>query len=300
MKSNEEHHHHHEVSGKNLGITIALNVFITIAEAIGGFITGSIALLSDATHNLSDVISLLVSFVANKLSKRKATEYSTFGLKRSEIFAAFINSTTLIVLATFILVEAVKRLINPAPVSANWVIYLALLSIAVNGASVLFIKADSKKNINMKSAYLHLFSDMLTSIAVLIGGLAMKYLQWFWVDAVFSIAIAVYLLYLSWDIFKTSLKILMQFTPAGIDLPLIVAELEKINGIKNIHHVHIWQLSEHEIMFEAHADMEADVPISQFDDMLDIIGETLHPFDIEHYTIQPEFSVNDSKNIIHN
>lgn len=243
---------------------------------------------------------MLVSYFANKLSKRKATENSTFGFKRSEIFAAFFNSTTLIVLAIFILVEAVKRLINPAPISADWVIYLALLSILVNGASVLFIKSDAEKNINMKSAYLHLFSDMLTSIAVLIGGLAMKYLQWFWVDAVFSIAIAVYLLYLSWDIFKTSLKIMMQFTPDGIDIPLIVAELEKINGIKNIHHVHIWQLSEHEIMFEAHADMEADVPISRFDEMLDIIGDTLHPFDIEHYTIQPEFSVNDNKNVIHN
>lgn len=300
MKSNNEHHHHHEVSGKNLGVTIALNVLITVAEAIGGFITGSMALLSDATHNLSDVISLLVSYVANKLSKRNATVQSTFGLKRSEIFAAFINSTTLIVLAIFILVEAIQRLITPAPISANWVIYLSLLSILVNGVSVLFIKEDAKGNINMKSAYLHLFSDMLTSIAVLIGGLAMKYLQWFWVDALFSIVIAIYLLLLSWNIFKTSIKILMQFTPEGIDISLIVAELEKINGIKNIHHVHIWQLSEHEIMFEAHADMEANVPISQFDEMLDIIGEILHPFDIEHYTIQPEFSVNDSKNIIHN
>ncbi len=300
MSKTEEHHHHHEVSGKNLGITIALNVFITVAEAIGGFITGSIALLSDATHNLSDVISLLVSYFANKLSKRKATENSTFGFKRSEIFAAFLNSTTLIVLAIFILVEAVKRLINPAPISADWVIYLALLSILVNGASVLFIKSDAEKNINMKSAYLHLFSDMLTSIAVLIGGLAMKYLQWFWVDAVFSIAIAVYLLYLSWDIFKTSLKIMMQFTPDGIDIPLIVAELEKINGIKNIHHVHIWQLSEHEIMFEAHADMAIDIPITKFEEILEQIDDTLHPFDIEHYTIQPEFSLNDNKNIIHN
>lgn len=297
---NNEHHHHHEVSRKSLGLAIVLNVMITAAEAVGGFISGSMALLSDATHNLSDVISLLVSYVANRLSKRKASESQTFGLKRSEIMAAFINSTTLIVLSVFILVGAAQRLISPDEISANWVIYLSLLSILVNGASVLFIKADAEESINMKSAYLHLFSDMLTSVAVLIGGLAMKYLQWFWVDAFFSIAIAIYLLYLSWDIFRTSLKILMQFTPAGIDVNLIVSELEGLEGIKNVHHVHAWQLGEHEIMFEAHTDLKNDIPISRFEEILEKIGAVLHRHSIEHFTIQPEFSVNDSKSIIHN
>ncbi len=297
--SQTDKHHHHEVSGKNLGITIALNVLITVAEAVGGFISGSMALLSDATHNFSDVISLVVSYVANRLTKRQASENRTFGFKRSEIFAAFLNSATLIVLAIFILVEAVKRLFAPTPISADWVIYLSLLSILVNGVSVLFIKEDAKENINMKSAYLHLFSDMLTSIAVLIGGLAMKYLHLFWVDSVFSIAIAVYLLYLSWDILKTSLKILMQFTPVGINVKLIVAELEKIDGVKNIHHVHVWQLSEHEIMFEAHIDLQKDITISEFEGILELIQKALHEFDIEHCTIQPEFGVDDSKSIIH-
>jgi len=300
MESNEKRHHHHDVSGKNLGITIALNIVIAVVEAVGGFISGSMALLSDATHNFSDVISLLVSYGANRLAKRDASEVQTFGYRRSEIFAAFLNSATLIVLAIFILVEAVKRLITPAPISADWVIYLSLLSILVNGASVLFIKGDTEDNLNMKSAYLHLFSDMLTSIAVLAGGLAMKYLQWFWVDSVFSITIAIYLLYLSWNIFKTSLKILMQFTPPGINLEQIVLQLEQISGVKNIHHVHVWQLSEHEIMFEAHVDLRNDISISGFEKILAVIQETLFGFEITHCTIQPEFAVEDSKHIIHN
>ena len=146
--------------------------------------------LSDAAHNFSDVLSLIISYTANRLSGQKATLTRTYGLKRSEILAALINSVTLLGLAIAILLESVKRLYKPIPIDSGWVIWLSLLSILVNGLSVLFIKADSRNSINIRSAYLHLFSDMLTSVAVLIGGLAMKYLQWYRVDALFSILIA--------------------------------------------------------------------------------------------------------------
>ncbi|GAB4294101.1 MAG: hypothetical protein Kow0068_19030 [Marinilabiliales bacterium] len=184
-----EHEHHHEISGKNLGWSILLNIAITLAETIGGIISGSMALLSDAIHNFSDVISLIVSYAANKLTKRKASEGKTYGFKRSEIIAAFINSATLIVLAIIIFIEGIQRFFNPVAISENWVIWLAIASILVNGLSVLFIRRDAHENINIKSAYLHLFSDMLTSIAVLAGGLAMKYLHWYRVDSVFTILI---------------------------------------------------------------------------------------------------------------
>lgn len=295
----EEKHHHHEVSGKNLGITILLNVIITVAEAVGGFISGSMSLLSDAAHNLSDVISLMLSYGANRLAKRKAGEKQTYGFKRSEILAAFINSATLVGLAIFIIVEATQRLFTHPTISVDWVIYLSLLSIVINGLSALFIKKDAEKNMNMKSAYLHLFTDMLTSVAVLIGGLAMKYLQWFWVDSVFSIAIAIYLLYMSWEILKSSIKILMQFTPDDIDLLEVVSHLEKIEGIKNVHHVHLWQINEHEFMFEAHVDMVKDSTISEFEKMLGQIKTELLSFEITHFTIQPEFEMNDNKQVIH-
>ena len=294
------HHHHHEASGKNLGITILLNLIITIAQIIGGIISGSMALISDATHNFSDVISLVISWIANRLSKKEATEKQTFGKRRSEILAAFFNSSTLIILSVFILFEAIQRLLDPKDIKADWVIWLAILSIAVNGLSVLFIHKDAKKNMNMKSAYLHLFSDMLTSIAVLFGGLAMKYFHWYWVDPVFSIGIAVYLLYMSWDIFRSSIRILMQYTPKGLDINKVVSEISKIDGVKNMHHVHIWQLNDHDIMFESHVDLENDMRISDFEKLVPIIEETLESFNIHHFTLQPEYDTDDDKEVIRN
>ncbi len=292
-------HHHHEVEGKNLFFTILLNAGISLAELIGGIISGSISLISDAIHNFSDVISLVVSYIANRLAKREATEKQTFGYRRSEIIAAFLNSATLIVLAVFILFEAVERFINPVEISSNLVIWLALGSIAVNGLSLLFIKKDAESNMNMKSAYLHLFGDMMTSIAVLIGGILMKYFHIYWIDPVFSILIAIYLLYLSWDIFKSSLKIMMQFTPEHIDIKEIAKDVAKIEDVKNIHHIHIWQISEHDIMFEAHIDMENDVKITDFERILKSVEDYLHDkYEIHHVTLQPEFLVDDNKNFI--
>jgi len=296
---NETEHNHYEVSGKNLGLAILLNVGITLAQAIGGIISGSMALLSDAAHNFSDVLSLVISYLANRLAKREATEKQTFGFRRSEILAAFINSATLIIISVIILFEAIQRLVNPVLISANLVIYLAIAGILANGISVLFIRNDSHENINMKSVYLHLFGDMLTSIAVLLGGLAMKYLQWFWTDSVFSMAIAIYLLYMSWGIVRSSLRIIMQFTPEEIDIQKIVNEIENIQGVKNIHHVHVWQINEHDMMFEAHIDISEDMKVSGFEKILENIKAVLSHYDIDHSTIQPEYMVDDNKQIIH-
>lgn len=290
---------HYEVSGKNLGLAILLNLFITLAQAIGGIISGSMALLSDAAHNFSDVLSLVISFLANRLAKRGATEKETFGFRRSEILAAFINSATLIVIAILILSEAIQRLINPVAISAIWVIYLAIAGILVNGVSALFLRNDSHENMNMKSAYLHLFTDMLTSVGVLLGGLAIKYLNWNWIDGVFSIVIAIYLLYMSLGIFRSSLRIIMQFTPEGIDINKIAVEIEMIQGVKNIHHVHVWQINEHNLMFEAHIDMSEDIKVSSFESILNEIKSVLKKNGITHSTIQPEFSADDKKKIIY-
>jgi cobalt-zinc-cadmium efflux system protein len=293
-------HHHHEVTGKNLFFTILLNAGISLAELIGGIISGSISLISDAIHNFSDVISLIVSYVANRLAKRQATEKQTFGYKRSEIVAALLNSATLIVLAFFILFEAIKRFIEPQHIKSDLVIWLALGSIVVNALSVLFIKEDAKENMNIKSAYLHLFGDMMTSIAVLIGGILMKYYHIYWIDPVFSILIGGYLLYMSWEIFITSLKIMMQFTPEHLDLTEISRHIELIPGVKNIHHIHTWQINEHDIMFEAHIDLESDIHITDFEKILIEIERFLeNKYGIHHITIQPEYSIQDDKKLIH-
>jgi len=292
-------HHHHEVKGQRLFWTIILNLSISIAELVGGLISGSIALISDAIHNFSDVLSLVISYIANKLTHKSASEKHTFGYKRSEILAAFFNSATLLILAFFILYEGVLRFFEPKQITPNLVIYLSIGSILVNAISVLFIQKDAKDNINMKSAYLHLFSDMLTSIAVLIGGILMKYYHIYWIDSLFSAVIALYLMYMSWGIFKSSLKIIMQFTPEDINLKNIANEIEEISDIKNIHHIHIWQINEHDIMFEAHIDLEKNIKITDFEQIKEQIEMILKKYHIYHITLQPEFSVEDSKQIIH-
>ncbi len=293
-------HHHHEVTGKNLFWVILLNAGISLAELVGGIIAGSMSLISDAIHNFSDVISLIVSYIANRLSKKASNEKQTFGYKRSEIIAAFFNASTLIILAGFILFEAVQRLLHPNPIKSDLVIWLALGSIAVNGLSVLFIKEDAKDNMNMKSAYLHLLGDMMTSIAVLIGGIVMKYFHIYWIDPVFSILIAIYLIYMSWSIFKSSLKIMMQFTPDNIDINQIAEDIGQIDGVKNIHHIHIWQINEHDVMFEAHLDLDEDCRITGFEKIMLEVNTYLKEYHgIEHTTLQPEYSIDDDKKLFH-
>ena len=292
------HHHHHEVNGNRLGITIFLNVLITVGQVIGGILSGCMALLTDAAHNFSDVLSLVISYIANRIARKKPTLKQTFGFRRSEIIAAFANSVTLIVIALVIIYEAVHRLFNPQPIASDWVIWLALGSILLNGLSVLLIRKDAQSNINMKSALLHLFSDMLTSVGVLIGGLLMKFYGWYYADAIFALLIAGYLLYLSWEIFNESLCILMQFTPKHIDVKEISAGINELNGIKNIHHVHCWQLDDHRIIFEAHVDLESDSSISEFEIILTQINAYLQKFGINHVNIQPEYETSDSKELI--
>lgn len=302
MRENVMHgseHRHRQVSGRNLAVAVILNAGITLAEGIGGIISGSMALISDAAHNLSDVLSLSISYFANRMSRRGATERQTFGFRRSEILAAFINSAMLIVISAVIMIEAVKRLLDPVEVSTSWVIWLALAAIIVNGISVLFLRKDADENMNMKSAYLHLFADMLTSVAVLIGGLAIRYLGWKWTDSILSIAIALYLLYICWGLFRSSLRIMMQFTPEEVDIMKITEEVTALDGVRNIHHVHVWQINEHEFMFEAHIDLDDDIRLSDFEVILGRIKGLLKGHGIGHSTIQPEFSVDDRKQVIY-
>ncbi len=180
-------HSHGNVSGRNVLITILLNVIITVAQVIGGIISGSMALLSDAAHNFSDVLSLIISYWAIKLSGREQTLRQTYGFKRAGIFAAFINTAILLVIAAFLISEAISRLIHPEPVTGQLVILLAALGILMNGLSLIFIKKDAEGNMNIRSAFLHLFADMLTSVAVLAGGLVIKFLGWLWIDGALTI-----------------------------------------------------------------------------------------------------------------
>ena len=293
------HNHSSDHKDRNLLISILLNSIITIAQIIGGFLSGSLALLSDALHNLTDVFSLIISYIASILSKKKATNTRTFGYKRAEIIAAFINASSLIVIAIYLVFEAINRFFNPQKIEAELVIWLSILGILFNGLSVLLLKKDSANNINIRSAYIHLLTDMLASIAVLIGGLLMKFYQVFWVDAALTVAIAVYLIIVGFSLLKESFNILMLFTPKEIRIEDVVQEVIKMDKINNIHHIHIWQLNESEIHLEAHIDFNDDLKFSEFNTILKLLESTLYEkFKINHFNIQPEYGTTDSKAII--
>ncbi|WP_136468508.1 cation diffusion facilitator family transporter [Flagellimonas onchidii] len=300
------HHHHHghqhshnDLKGRNLLISIVLNIAITVSQVIGGLISGSLALLSDALHNFSDVLSLIISYVAALLGKKKASKNKTFGYKRAEILAAFINAATLMVVAVILMIEAVERFFDPQEIGSNLVIWLSLIAILGNGFSVLLLKKDSEDNMNMKSAYLHLLTDMMASVAVLVGGLLMKFFQIYWVDAALTMAIGVYLIYMGYDLLKESTKVLMLFTPKSIEVKEIVESICTLKPVKNVHHVHIWQLNEEEIHLEAHIDFKEDIKLSEFDKILvDIEEHVYHKHGINHVNIQPEFDKCDSKSVI--
>lgn len=290
MGNNHNHSQHKQTQGKNLLFSIVLNVIITIAQVIGGLVSGSLALISDALHNFSDVLSLVFSYVAHKLSKKKASVNQTFGYKRAELIAAFVNAMTLIIVALFLVYGAVERFFNPQHIASDLVIWLSILGIVVNGLSAFTLKKDADKNLNMKSAYLHLFTDMLASVAVLIGGLLMKYFQWFWVDSVMTLVIAIYLIIVGFDLLKKSTQILMLFTPAHINIEKIVEEVYKISGGGKLHHIHVWYLNDDELHLEAHLDCLEDIKMSEFNEIVQQIEQVLFDkFQINHINIQPEY-----------
>ena len=195
--------------------------------------------------------------------------------------------------------EAVKRFFNPQTIETELVIWLSILGIVFNGLSVLLLKKDSVHSINIRSAYLHLLTDMVASIAVLIGGLLMKFYQIFWIDAALTIAIALYLIIVGYSLLKESFHILMLFTPKDIKIEDIVEEVIKVDQINNIHHIHVWQLNETEIHLEAHIDFNVDLKFSEFSTILKTLEATLfEKFKINHFNIQPEFENSDPKSII--
>jgi cobalt-zinc-cadmium efflux system protein len=293
------HIHKHQVQGKNLLYSIFLNVLITVAQIVGGIISGSLALISDALHNFSDVLSLIISYVAHKLSRREASFEQTFGLKRAELIAAFVNALSLIVVAVYLIFEAVGRFFQPQEIQPGLVIWLAALGIAVNGFSVLLLKKDANHNLNMKSAYLHLLTDMLASVAVLVGGILMYYFQIYWIDSVLTLIIAIYLIVVGFDLLIKATKMLMLFTPKEINIREIVETVNQIKGVKLLHHVHVWHLNEEELHLEAHLDCSEDIKLSEFNTLLYKIEAVLfEKFHINHVNIQPEFQKEDPKEII--
>lgn len=283
-------HDINQVSLPKLAFTIFLNLLITVAQIIGGIVSGSLALISDAIHNFSDSVSVILAYVAQVLSHKPTSLKSTFGYKRAEILAAFINAIALIGISVYLVFEAVARFLNPQEVNAKWMFWLGLLGLFANGISVLVLEREKNKNLNIKAAYLHLLGDALTSLAVVFGAVLIWLYKIYWIDAAVTILISIYLFVHTLKLLKESVTILMQMTPAEIDVTEIKNRLMKVDELKNIHHIHVWNLTDKVIHFECHLDLEEDIKVSETSDIFKNVRNILHDeFDVEHVTIQFEF-----------
>ncbi|ASJ06757.1 cation diffusion facilitator family transporter [Thermococcus pacificus] len=291
------HHHHGELKGR-MAFSIALNLVITIAEVIGGILSGSLSLLSDSLHNFSDSMSLLASYFAIKIGERRANEKYTFGYKRAEILVAFINSAVLVGVSLFLLVEAYRRFKNPEPIDGPLMLGVALIGLGANLISVLLLHSHAHESMNVRSAYLHLMSDTLSSVAVVVGGVLIIKWNVTWVDPLVTVFISLYILREGYEILKESVEVLMEASPE-LDFEVIKREIESIPGVKNAHHFHAWRIGEKEIHFECHVEVD-DMPVSKGQAIIDEVEERLRKYGITHVTVQLEVNRCTSKNVICN
>jgi len=294
------HNHNNtaETSDKNLFITMALNFFITIAEVAGGLMSGSLSLVSDALHNFSDGIAIIITYVAVKLSKKPRTVKHTFGLKRAEIIAAIINASALLIISFFLIKEAILRFYTPSPITGGLMLVVASCGLIANIAGTVLLKKGSKNNLNIRSAYVHLLSDAVSSVAVIVGALFIIFLKIYWIDPLLTVIISMYILMMTYEIIKEAIDVIMMSSPAGINLDELKILVEEIPGVVNIHHVHLWKLNDNDTHFEAHIEVE-DMAVSKTIGIQKLIELELHErYEINHTTLQFECDKCETKKLV--
>lgn len=293
------HHHEHShvqigndihpdrISGRKIFFVTLLNAVITIAEIIGGIISGSLALLSDALHNLSDTMAVALSYFAYKISRRKNDKKMTFGYRRAEVLAALVNAVVLVAVSVWLIVEAVRRFRTPEIINGTLMIVVALIGLIANIVCVFLLEKDSHGSLNIRSSYLHLLGDTLSSVGVLFGGLAIQLWGIVWIDPLITILVAVYIMYQTRSILVKVVDILMQ-SAAPLDYEKIIADIEQMEKVNNIHHIHSWRSDEKTIYFEAHIDM-SDMMLSDAEPVYQKIEKYLiEDHGISHVTLQIE------------
>jgi cobalt-zinc-cadmium efflux system protein len=282
------HDHAHAPAdfGRAFAIGIALNVAFVLVEVIFGFLANSMSLLADAGHNLSDVIGLVLAWAAAMMAKRAASPRFTYGLKKAPILAALGNALLLLIAVGAIGAEAVRRFWHPSVTEGGTVTIVAAAGILVNGATALLFARGSRRDINIRGAYLHMAADALVSIAVVIAGLAIMATGLDWIDPAMSLAVAVVILWGSIGLLKESVWMSLAGVPAGIDVAQVELALARLEGVEAVHDLHIWPVSTTETALTAHiVTAQADYP----DALLESARSMLHErFRIEHCTIQVE------------
>jgi cobalt-zinc-cadmium efflux system protein len=277
---------------RRVAIAIWANGLLTVAQIVGGILSGSLALIADALHNFSDMASLVIAFAARKIARRPADERMTFGYGRVEIVAALINYTTLIVIGFYLIYEGGMRMIDPPEVMGWTVVILGGIALVVDTLTAMLTYSMQKGSVNIRALFLHNLSDALASVAVIVGGTLIILYDMRWVDPAITIGIALYILYLSFTEIGGPIRTLMLGSPPDIDGNDVVRAIQSVDGVVNVHHVHLWQMQENAAALDCHIVVERD-RMGEADKIKENVKSVLHErFSIEHSTLEFEATDN--------
>lgn len=288
-----DHSHSHGLTPSNGGkrdllIALAITVLMMAAELVGGLLSNSLALLSDAGHMFTDNLALLLSFFAIKFASMPATDRKTFGFFRLEILAAFVNGVVLVLLSFYIMYEAYLRIINPQPVAGRLMLVIAAIGLVANVIGAVVLNKHTAASLNIRGAYLHILGDALSSVGVVIGSLIILYTGWYLVDPLLSMLISLVIIYGAWALVKESVNILLESVPSHINIDAVAAEIQKIEGVREAYHIHVWTITSGVYAMSAHVIID-DQLVSRNRDLLDRIRSVLaDQFKVIHSTIQIE------------
>jgi cobalt-zinc-cadmium efflux system protein len=292
-----DHHDHDHAHGfmqssaggqRDLLIALSITLLMMVAEVIGGLLSNSLALLSDAGHMLTDNLALLLSFFAMKFATMPATDRRTFGFYRLEILAALLNGVVLVLVSLYIMYEAYQRMIHPQPVQGQLMLVIAIIGLVANIVGAFFLFKHSHTSLNIRGAYLHIVGDALSSIGVVIGGIVIIYTGWYLIDPLLSILISLVIVYGSWSLVKESVNILLESVPAHLNIDTVAGEIAKVKGVREAYHLHVWTITSGVYAMSAHVLVD-DQPVSGSRDIIDEIKALVaKKFNIIHSTIQLE------------
>ncbi|ABR31098.1 cation transporter [Thermosipho melanesiensis] len=287
------HEHHHDVVERKLIFSVIFNFLITASEIIGGIVSGSLALISDALHNLSDTGALLISYFARKISKKPVDNKYTYGYKRAELVASVINITVLLSISFSLILEGIKKILSPVQINTSIMLIVAYVGLVGNLLTAILLSSHSKENLNLKSAFLHILSDMFSSVGIIITGHVMSYYNIWILDPIITFVISGYIIIESIKILKESIRVVMQGIPKGVDLDKVKKIIQNFSFVKDVHHIHVWSLDGIELYLEMHVTVDG----KDYDDYLRRIKETLKEHGFRHSTIQLE-QINCGENCI--
>lgn len=280
------HHHHNEVTQKSVKLLIllfAINMLLSVAEIIGGIISGSVSLIGDALHNTSDAFSILIAVIAFKIGNKKASAKYTYGFKRAEIIGGFVNLILLFISGCYLLVEGIERLINPQQIDGLLIIWISVLALIIDALTAKISHHDAHHNSNMKMVFIHNLADAFGSIGVIISGLCIMWFDLYRVDGIVALFIAFYMIFQSVVSFPQIVNILMNAAPDNIDIEQVKNSLLAIKNIKNVHHLHLWCISEHNVAIECHIESDNnDIIVDATQLLKDKFGITHCNFQVEN------------------